>query len=290
MNSIGFYAHKFVIIDLVSDNEMQTGRHIEETLLDAINAEASEILCERHKCTLSVDFFEVIEKVKSDVNDKGLISYIHIEGHGSKESLHFPDESSIKWFDVFEEFRKINILSKNNLFFSSGACESAHAFKSAKITEPVPVFGMLAPEDKVSAGEAVDGFIAFYKLLIKSESLNEAFRAFADATDGKKYALIFSQFLFERAAYKYLTQHCMGRGRQARLENSLSQAVSQAALPVNKARKRIRRELAKPQALALTRLHKKFMMCDMYPENTSRFPFDAVKFERDAKKGKLKIA
>jgi hypothetical protein len=82
----------------------------------------------------------------------------------------------------------------------------------------------------------------------------------------------------------------MGKGRKARLENIVSQAVVETGVPVSKARKDLKKELAKPQALALMKFHKKFMLCDLYPENTKRFPFDAVKFERDVKKGKLKLA
>lgn len=290
MSSLEFHAHKFLIVDLVPESEMQTGRHIEECLLDVINRQSVGIVCERHKCASDIEFVDLITNIRSDVAEKGVVPYIHVEGHGSKDSLHFPDQSSIKWTDVFEEFRKINILSKNNLFFSSGACKSAYAFKAATITKPAPVFGMLAPEKEVLSGGVVDGFVAFYKSLIMSESLNEAFNAFADATNAKEYALIFSQLLFEKAAYNYLTQHCMGKGRMARLENIVSQAVVETGLPVNVARKQLKKELAKPQAPALMKFHKKFMLSELYPENAKRFPFDAAKFERDVRSGKLRLA
>jgi hypothetical protein len=290
MSSIGFHAHKFVIFDLVPESEMQTGRKIEENLNDFISAENSDLPCERHKCETEEDFFIVIERIKNDLASSGVASYIHIEGHGSREYLYFPSGKFISWSVVFQAFREINILSKNNLFFSSGACESAYAYMAASITKACPVFGLLAPEKEVEAGGVEDGFIAFYKSLIKSGSLNDAFNAFADATDGKKYSLIFSPHIFEKAAFNYLTQHCMGNGRRRRLENVLSQAITETGLPVKKARKALRSELSKPQALALKGFHEKFMMCDLYPENRARFKFDAVEFEQDVRSGKLKIA
>jgi hypothetical protein len=289
MSSIGFHAHKFVIFDFVPDSEMQTGRSIEENLNDFIDAENSDLSCERHKCETEEDFFLIINRIKNDLTSSGIVSYVHIEGHGSKDSLYFPDGQFISWSVVFQAFREINILSKNNLFFSSGACESAYAYKAASITKACPVFGFLAPEKEVEAGGVNDGFIAFYKSLIKSGSLNNAFHAFADATDGKKYAFIFSPHIFEKAAFNYLTQHCMGQGRKKRLENVVSQAVAETGLPVNKARKQLKSELSKPQALPLKRFHEKFMMCDLYPENRKRFKFDAVKFERGVRSGKLEI-
>jgi len=290
MSSIEFHAHKFIIFDLIPCSEMQTGRNIEENLNDFINEDHSDLLCERYECKSEQDFFSVIERIKEDLIKNGNIPYIHIEGHGSKKSVYLPNGSPILWSSIFESFREINILSKNNLFFSSGACESAYAYKAASITKACPVFGFLAPEKEISAGSVIDGFIAFYKSLINNGSLNDAFIEFADATHGKDYAFIFSPHIFEKAAYNYLTQNCRGKGRKKRLEDVVTQAVSETSLSVNEARKLLKTELSKPQAQALKKFHHKFMMCDLYPENAARFKFDAVKFEKDVKSGKLKIA
>jgi hypothetical protein len=238
MSNIGFRANGFIIIDLVPDNELQTGKAIEDNLIDFIIEEKSELYCERYKCGNASELIAELNKIKQRLVDKGEISYIHIEGHGSKETVRLPDGSFIKWSTVFELFREINILCKNNLFFSSGACQSAYAFNAATITEACPVFGLLAPEQKVSAGSVQDGFIAFYRSLIKNESLNDAFDAFSEKTDSKLYALIFSQLLFEKAARKYIEDYCMGTGRRQRIENMLSEVVERKiGLPLKSARK-----------------------------------------------------
>jgi hypothetical protein len=159
--SIGFHANGFIIIDLVPDRDLQTGRHIAENLTDFINAAGLHLFCQRHHCETENDLIGVFSQIKTRLTERGEISYIHIEGHASRETLELPNGSRVGWKTVFEHFRDINILCKNNLFFSSGACESAYAFKAASITDPCPVFGMLAPEQEVSAGEVLAGYIAF---------------------------------------------------------------------------------------------------------------------------------
>lgn len=290
MRNIGFIAHGFVIIDLVPAGDMQTAVHIKEALLDAINAESSSLFCEKFRCETKEDLIGVFGEVKRRLKERGQIPYIHIEGHGDKESVRLPDASVLPWSIVFEHFREINILCKNNLFFSSGACQSAYAFMAASITKPSPVFGMLAPEQKVEAGGVLDGYVGFYKSLVRKESLNDAFKAFYDATNSRQYALIFSQLLFEKAAYNYVKQHCMGKGRAERLESVLTQAVISGGAPVKETRKTLKAELNKPQARYLKEFHDTFMMIDKYPENSGRFEFDAVEFERKIKSGELKIA
>lgn len=289
MENIEFLAHGFVIIDLVPESDMQTARHIEENILDTINQEGSGLYCERHRCEAKDDLIAVLSQVKKRLTDTGEVPYIHIEGHGSKESIKMLDGSALPWGKIFECFREINVGCKNNLFFSSGACESAYGFKAATITKPSPVFGMLAPEQVVDTGSVFDGYIDFYKSLIRNESLNDAFDAFSDATNGKQFSLIFSQLLFKKAAYQYIKQHCMGKGRAKRLEDVLSQAVNTVDVPIKKARKILKSELGKPQAMALKEFHSRFMMIDKFPENSERFEFDAVNFERKVKSGKLKV-
>lgn len=289
MANIGFHAHGFAIIDLVPENELQTARQMEENLKDYIAAAGSGLFCKRYCCCTESELFEALNEIECRLREQGEISYVHIEGHASKDLLQLPDGSTVDWSRVFERFRTINVLSKNNLFFSSGACESAFALRAARITEPCPVFGLLAPEQEVTAGGVIAGFTAFYKSLIESENLNDAFAAFAEATNGKKYALIFSQLLFEKAVYRYLVQNCMGKGRRDQLDGLLTEAVDTVDASVKVARKALKKELFGPQALRLAQFHKRFMMIDRYPENAGRFQFDAVRFERAVRDGKLKL-
>lgn len=289
MEIIGFQAHGFVIIDLVPAEESQTARHIEDSLRDAINAENSNLFCEKYRCETKDALICVFDRIKKRLTDKGEISYIHIEGHASKESVNLPNYTSVPWSEIFEYFREINILSKNNLFFSSGACQSAYAYKSATITKPSPVFGMLAPKQVVKAGSVRDGYVAFYKSLIVNESFNDAFNAFSDATNSNQYALIFSQTFFKIAAYKYIRQYCMGKGRKERLEDVVTQAINSIDVQLKTARSLLKNELKKSQASSLKKYYDTFMMIDIYPENSSRFGFDAVQFERKIKSSELKI-
>ncbi|MFZ6723551.1 hypothetical protein [Undibacterium sp. Ji49W] len=279
MSDIGFSADKIVIIDLTSDSELQTGRAIEENVVDFISEEQSRLVCEREKCKSEQDFRAVISRIKTDLIVKDQIPLIHIEGHGSKDSLFFPDHSSIAWSTVFELLREINILSKNNLFFACGACESAYALKGASITKASPVFGLLAPEKVVRAGDVADGFIAFYKSLIKNGSLNTASNALASATNAKNFAFIFSYYLFKNAVSAHKAKHRTGRGKQERLEEVLSEAVDKIGSDVNGLRKQLKSILPAVERQKLLEFYQIFMMCDLYPENAERFKFDELDFE-----------
>jgi len=241
MDSIRFHANGFYIIDLVPDDDMQTGMRIEENILDSINAERSELFCKRHKCRTKNDLIGIFNQIKNKLREEKKVPYIHIEGHASKESLQLLDGSEIEWSEVFCHFREINILCENNLFFSSGACHSAYAYKAAMITKPCPVFGLLAPEKEVKAGCLLDGFTTFYKSLIVDESFNNAFDKLVITTSAEQYSLIFSQRFFESAAYEYITQYCMGKGRRTRIESLVTKVKRNEVIPLKYARKFVKK-------------------------------------------------
>lgn len=286
MGEISFGAHIFVVIDAVPETELQTGKQIYRAIQDSLSQGEKVFSCKIHRCESSNELFDILEKVLSDTKETGSVPLIHLDGHGSSDYFVLPDQSRVSWNDIFSVFRNINIATKNNLFFTSGACYSAFAYKAASILEKCPVFGLLCPAKTVPAGEIMDGYVVFYKSLIGSGGLKQAFIDFAEVTTPLNYSIIFSQRLFENAAYNYITQECMGRGKQKRIEGLLTKAKKESALSTRQARTAIKKDLKKSQAPALTKFYKIFMMIDLYPENKNRYNFNARKFEKCVRDGK----
>lgn len=81
----------------------------------------------------------------------------------------------------------------------------------------------------------------------------------------------------------------MGKGRKERLEDVVTQAINSIDVQLKTARSLLKNELKKSQASSLKKYYDTFMMIDIYPENSSRFGFDAVQFERKIKSSELKI-
>ena len=286
MEDTGFVAHGFVIIDAVPKNELQTGSRIYENIQDYINQSGTVLFSKRIRCNTSSDLIKALDEVLDSLENGGQIPFIHLDSHGDRDNIRLPNGSYWGWDVIFDQFRKINIASRNNLFVASSACESAYAYNAADhITKECPVLGLFAPAKTVSAGEVQDGFAAFYKKLILERNFKKAYNAFEGATNSESFVKIFSECLFVKAAFNYLTKHCMGAGRRRGQEELLTIVKQKTNIPLNKATRKKVKEFKKSQAVNLCRFHKKFMMIDKYPENAKRFAFDAVKFEEAVRSG-----
>ncbi|MDQ7057525.1 MAG: hypothetical protein Q9N62_03390 [Ghiorsea sp.] len=287
-----FQTNAFFIVDVVPEGELQTGISIDDILSDKISYEKRlqkyNITCERKKVLNECELFKFLKSIQCKTKRGDVYPYIHIEGHGSEEGLVMLNGSLVSWVKIFSSLREINILCKNNLFLSSGACKSAHAFKAAEISKEVPIYGLLAPEQEISAGEVVDGFSAFFKAWL-SQGLEKGIKEFSSSVDGKNFSLIFAQTLFERAAYKYLKDQCSGKGKAIRTEKLLSQLMKNKDIPITEARKLVKKELKRPQAPYLQNFYNKFMMVSHYPELDNRCNFKAYVFEKAVQSGKISL-
>lgn len=282
MANIGFTAHKFIVIDAMRAQDLHTAKRIHETIQDSLIQKARESTCRYVKCDSPNDLIQELDQVFEDCANTSEIPFLHIEGHGEKEFLRLP-YGLLKWENIFETIRKINIATRNNLFMTCGACESSYAYRAADIMRECPVFGLLAPDRVVEAGEVEDGFIEFYRSLILENDLNSALEWFISKTNSRNFALVFSQTFFEQSATSYLTQHCTGSGRRRKQEELISIAKQNTNLPLQAVRKEIKRKLRKSQALHLRKFYEKFMMIDKFPENAERFDFDVNEFERNVR-------
>ncbi len=283
---LGFKSDYIAIIDLVPEDELQTGRKLEENINDYINEYELKYACELYKCVDRSQFTDTLNTIKQRLIDTGKIPLIHIEGHGSKEGISTPDKDIILWSDLFKLLREINLLAQNNLFVSSGACLSGYAMKEVKILEPSPLVCLLAPVQEVQAGKVIDAFSVFYKLFLNpDEDLNNAIDRFHKETEGTEYLFIWAQQFFNNGARSYFLNRFNAKARQCLLEAQLSVAMKNirgALLSV--ARKYFKKNMKSSIYKILTKSHKKFMMIDIYPENADRFPFNAQELEESVRK------
>lgn len=286
ISNISFRAHEFIVIDAVPESHMQTAKHIHSYIQDYLTEANSAMSCHYFRCEGSSDFYRVMD----DIHDKsikiGSIPFIHMEGHGKQESFIMPDGSCLAWEKVFDKFRAINIATRNNLFVAIGACESAYGYKAAIITRECPVYGLFAPDEIVEAGELEDGFIEFYRGLIVENDVNVAIERFINKAVSSKFSLCLSQMFFEKAARYYLLEHCMGNGRETRLESLTTIAKKKTHLPLKTIRKQLKQKIFKSQASSIQELYNKFMMIDKYPNNAERFNFNIAQFEREVRNQK----
>ncbi|MGB6537114.1 MAG: hypothetical protein WBF58_14255 [Xanthobacteraceae bacterium] len=172
----------------------------------------------------------------------GLRPIIHFDTHGSKRDglCIAASREFVPWQKLVEVLRPINVATGNNLCVVSAACFGLHAIMAIHIDNPAPFFALVAPENTVSFGFVEQRTVPFYEAVFKGLDVVSAHE--------KHLAPDFKLFLCEKMLLvgltKYVRNYCMGKGRDKRIEELLTQAVADG-LPNTSENRRIARRTAK---------------------------------------------
>jgi len=290
MPDISFAATHIIIIDAIPDDELQNGIKLEQNISDSINrCDSPALKVERYKCMTQADLIKILSQTYILCRDTETIPIFHIFGHGSEQSLSVADGTEVEWEIIFDRFRDINIVTKNNLLVTSGACRSSWAYRYVPLNKRSSVFGLLAPSVKISAGDAIDSFSAFYKALIEDNSFEKAMTKLVDIVEPKTFTLILSQMFFDHEATIFIKKSCMGKEKQKDKEALITLLREDRSISLKEARKEAINLLKGSLPVTLKKMHSKFMMTDIYPETKSRFPFNAKKFENSVRKNVVEV-
>lgn len=157
-------------------------------------------------------FEDVIAHIVDQCSRNDVYPMIHFLGHGKQDQGVYiwnkkkSNYDCIKWEELFYQLATVNIACHNNLFFTTTACHGFDSFKALLMDKlpVIPIVGIIAidPTEKFYVVDAEIIFCEFYKTLLETHSINDAFSA-VDAIKskliGKVPYIAFSDDWFIRA-------------------------------------------------------------------------------------------
>ncbi len=273
-----FEANELVILSAVPEDDMQAARWLREDVADLRNAGVAALVCTYHAGLTGQAFMDQLGAL-AERAQAGVIPMLHFDGHGLQDRMQFSDGSEVPWRDITQQLRAINVATRNHLVVSSGSCFGAWLYDKTDLDAPAPVFGLVATMRTVPAGDVDRGFRIFYRELFRTFEFARAYNQMMEGVENKVFGHVFAPDFLETVVRGYIVDFCMGEGRRFRAEALVTKAVERG-MPLAQARKMVREGLRKPQAPALERMGKHFLMIDRYPENQERFPVNYVWLEQ----------
>jgi hypothetical protein len=182
----------------------------------------------------------------------------------------------ITWDELRDYLTDINEACRLNLVITLAACNGAHLIYTARKLDRAPFWALIAPANEITAGEIEVDFKSFYETFFKTLSGDKAVAALNQGIIGndRKYHFFSIEGLFLKAYAKYITTHCIGKGRQKRIERLLTESrknLDVRKLDISDIRKKIKDELKNKGKSWFYKAKKRFFFEDMYPENEKRF-------------------
>lgn len=267
-----FLFDKIYVIESLRSDDLKTG---EELYNDIIKLKLWQKgiydKCELFKPISKNDFFDAIEKIKSESEKCSIYPIIHLEMHGSKDGIQVANGEIIKWYELQNRLIELNILCKCNLFLTMATCYGGFIYSTISPSLRTPFWGFIGPFEKVKAGEVLINFTAFYSEFIESLDINKAVILLNESNPSNKSRFKFhnTEFAFDVAYKNYEEKYLTDDFVAKRIEIALLEARKHPEM------KNLTDEQIKPilkffivdnKDFMKSKLMEKFFMWDIFPE------------------------
>lgn len=168
------YFNKIIIIQSIPDDEEQTGTEIYDDYIVRLARLEKDLLTEIVDINTKEELFNLLAKVKEETRSGESLPYLHFETHGTPEGIFLKSGEIVYYKDFIQIIREINILSKNNLFISIGACWGGRIQFETDIKQPCPFRGFIGPMEEIFPRDLIISFSSFFDELLRSDDFEKA--------------------------------------------------------------------------------------------------------------------
>ncbi len=264
MNNFTIQVRNFIIIDCLSDNELQTAKKLYEDIDDFIGIEGY-FTVERKVCKTKEALVSCLSSILQRCKDDNIQPLLHFEGHGDHEIFAFPKGSSISWGEIYSYLRAINEETRNNLIVHFATCKSESVYDNVDISKPCPAFAILVAVGNIKTKFIQDGFFALYKEFIKNNNYSTALEKFRDIVGCGRYAYIVAPELFKTGFSNFVKMHDNSLYPEY-FEHLVDKASIEYSIDASTLRKFIKEGMKKPIYQLLENQKNIFLMLDRFTE------------------------
>ncbi len=178
------------IIETIPEGRGRTGKNLFLALPFALLPGGEPFKPKYELANNKKELFDYLDKIADEIHKFKIMPIIHIEAHGNEKGIDVGEEDFVKWFELVEKFKEINLRMCNNLFVVMSACEGVNlqkifteAAKSSGSLDRSPIFAFIGSPNEIAVKNAQDDFLRFYNKLLETnnntghKNLNEAFEA-----------------------------------------------------------------------------------------------------------------
>lgn len=151
------------IIESLHEGDLHTG----ENLHDYLRQKGVDYpdYCFVSKYTSLFDkesFLMALQIIAGNVEENNEIPILQIECHGDREYLLLSSNEHVKWVELFNSIREINVKSNNRLLVNLSMCNGEAVITEINPKKRAPFRAVIGPEGETNALKLQNAWIKFY--------------------------------------------------------------------------------------------------------------------------------
>lgn len=177
---VGSIQH-IVVIQSLFDDDVKSGKELYHDvisrLIDYKQSGHQKMTHEFHDVSSVKGLVEILKYVEAKASyiPGGLLLHFEMHGSGNRDGLICTDGSLIRWDELVNLLRAINIKTNNSLYLTMATCYGRFLFEGVNPEEKSPYSGYISASKEVKAEEVIESFAALFECLISCRNLVEAY-------------------------------------------------------------------------------------------------------------------
>jgi hypothetical protein len=274
--TVVYFDSVYFIESLRAGEDFRSGMELFDNVVRPWSAQGGGIATAHFRVNTAAELRNQLAVVAEHCAKNRRASVLQIDAHGSEAGLELSSKEIVSWEDLATPLARINEACQFNLVVVSSACFGYYMVKTLNPTIRSPAWGIVGPDNDVEGGDLYDAGKAFYETLFSKSDLRAAVGAM---NPGKEYQdwtirILPAEIMFCRLFNIYVSQIATAERDQERVSRIVAQIAPRLDLDVGKtmqARAFIQ-DLMKNHRFWWERLRTHFLMLDLFPANSVRFP------------------
>ena len=214
-----------IIFDALAESEMQTGRRLEEDLLDYSQEIDRQGYCTHYKIKSKQMLIATLKMVLIECKAGVLYPVLHFECHGDpNEGLYLhASREYVSWEELIRYIAEINQATRNNTGVVLAACYGFEISRFVTFASPCPFHYVIAPQNELQTGQLNDVILGFYKVVMQTGDLQRGL----DLLDSR-FKLFHCGEWFYSALSTFMVKNFNAKGRSEIVEQMVSSQVAKA--------------------------------------------------------------
>ncbi|RAI97720.1 hypothetical protein LX64_05024 [Chitinophaga skermanii] len=172
----GHIGHIVVIESL--ENEKLTGKEIyDDCISRQIEFRKSNLTHKYYSVNSKDQLFELLKLYihTAEFYESGLLLHFEMHGADNQEGIILSNGELVKWTQLVEQLREINIKTKNRLYVSMATCFGRYMYLGVDPYKKAPYAAFISASVEVNGPEIVENFTILFENLIKSGNLIDSY-------------------------------------------------------------------------------------------------------------------
>ena len=268
--------NKICVLESIPNGELKSGLRLYEDRIQQAQMQHRNLTSSYSDVQNKKQFYSELVLIAKQARENAVYPMLHIDCHGSESGLKLKNGEEIVWSELRDYLIDINKACRLNLIITLAACSGAYLIYVAERLDRAPFRALIAPDHEILAGEAEADFKAFYETFFRTLSGDEAMMALnrGIVDSDRKYHFLSVEGLFLRAYTKHIANHNMGKGKQERIEELLTESRKNPGVRrqnIGDIRRTIKERLKQKEESHFYKVKKQFFFEDLYPENGKQF-------------------